>query len=70
MDENHPCFTQGLSTVPKIGNSFKEEIFSAIDGEGLRKCQRTRVIALMEIKLDRVMEVPDRCCLACIVGIH
>lgn len=30
MDENHPCFTQGLSTVPKIGKSFKEEIFSAI----------------------------------------
>lgn len=37
MDENHPCFTQGLSTVPKIGKSFKEEIFSAIQKRRIEK---------------------------------
>lgn len=58
MDETQPCYMRGLSKPPK--KPSKEETVSALQVEkGLRKEQLTYVAALIEIKPEKMVEVPN-----------
>ena len=58
MDETQPCYVRGLSKPPK--KPSKEGTVSALQVEkGLRKEQLTYVAALIEIKPEKMVEVPN-----------
>ncbi|GMP31451.1 hypothetical protein CsSME_00005655 [Camellia sinensis var. sinensis] len=61
LDENQPCFVSG-STRPdkKNGTKKKDEMLLAVQVlNGLRKDEETFLAALIEMKPDLTMEVPD-----------
>ena len=56
MDETQPCYVHGLNKSPK--KSSKEETISTLQVEkGLRNGKLTYVIALIKIKLEKMVEV-------------
>ena len=56
MDETQPCYVHGLNKPPK--KSSKEETISTLQVEkGLRNGQLAYVIALIKIKLEKMVEV-------------
>lgn len=56
MDETQPCYVHGLNKPPK--KSSKEETISTLQVEkGLRNGKLTYVIALIKIKLEKMVEV-------------
>ena len=58
MDEKQPCFLAGISKPPKRPSG--EKTLSALQLEkGLRKDEHTYVAAMIEIKLDKQVEVPN-----------
>ena len=58
MDEKQPCFVAGISKPPKRLSG--EKTLSALQLEkGLRKGEHTYVAAMIEIKPDKQVEVPD-----------
>ena len=58
MDEKRPCFVVGISKPPK--RPLGEKTLSALQLEkGLRKGKDTYVTTLIEIKLDKHVDVPD-----------
>ena len=58
MDEKQPCFVASISKPPK--RPSREKTLSALQLEkGLRKGEHTYVATLIEIKLDKQVEVPD-----------
>ena len=58
MDEKQPCFVASISKPPKRPSG--EKTLSALQLEkGLRKGEHTYVAALIEIKSDNQVEVPD-----------
>ena len=58
MDKKKPCFVVGISNSPKTPS--REKTLSALQLEkGLRKGEHTYVMALIEIKQDKYVEVPD-----------
>ena len=61
MDETQPCYVHGLNKPPK--KSSKEETISTLQVEkGLRNGKLTYVIALIKIKLEKMVEVLMRLC--------
>ena len=58
MDEKQPCFVADISKPPKRPSG--EKTLSALQLEkGLRKGEHTYVAAMIEIKPDKQVEVPD-----------
>ena len=58
MDEKQPCFVAGINKSPNRPSG--EKTLSALQLEkGLRKGEHTYVTAMIEIKLDKQVEVPD-----------
>ena len=58
MDEKQPCFVAGISKPPNRPSG--EKTLSALQYEkGLRKGEHTYVTAMIEIKPDKQVEVPD-----------
>ena len=58
MDKKQPCFVAGISRPPKRPSG--EKTLSALQLEkGHRKGEHTYVTALIEIKPDKHVEVPD-----------
>ena len=58
MDEKQPCFMAGMSKPPKRPSG--EKTLSALQLEkGLRKGEQTSVMAMIEIKPDKKVEVPN-----------
>ena len=58
IDEKQPCFVADISKPPK--RPLGEKTISALQLEkGLRKGEHTYVVALIEIKPDKHVEVPD-----------
>ena len=59
MNETQPCFVRGLSKVPKIGKSFRENRFFVIQVEkGLEVSQKTYAETLMGTKSDYDEGIP------------
>ena len=58
MDEKQPCFVPSINKPPKRPSG--EKTLSALQLEkGLRKGEQTYVAAIIEIKPDKQVEVPD-----------
>ena len=58
MDEKQPCFVAGISKSPK--RPLREKTLSTLQlKKGLRKGEHTHVAAMIEIKSDKHVEVPD-----------
>ena len=58
MDKKQPCFVADISKPPKRPSG--EKTLSALQlKKGLRKGEHTYVAALIEIKPDKHVEVPD-----------
>ena len=58
MDEKQPCFVAGISKPPK--RPSREKTLSALQLEkGLRKGEHTYVAAMIEINLNKQVEVLD-----------
>ena len=58
MDEKQPCFMASINKPPK--RPSREKTLSALQPEkGLRKGEQTYVTAMIEIKPDKQVEVPD-----------
>ena len=58
MDEKQPCFVAGINKLPM--RPLGEKTLSALQlKKGLRKGEHTYVAALIEIKPNKHVEVPD-----------
>ena len=58
MDEKQPCFVVGISKPPKRPSGEKT-LFALQLEKGLRKGEHTNVVALIKIKSNKHVEVPD-----------
>ena len=58
MDEKQSCFVTGINKPPKRPLGKKTLSFLQLE-KGLRKDEHTYVVAMIEIKSDKQVEVPD-----------